>query len=685
MKSEEAVLSRPTATPIETVPRIYTVVSNRVFLLLSITTLALIVRLYGISLYPFEGDEYNSIAEALDFNRNWNSFVYSSITHFWIGFGRSELWLRLPAVIFGVAAVVVLFRIGERLGGPRCAIACGLLAAVAPYSVYHSQEMRFYSLLIFVSSIFLLANISQIESAKSLRGYLKIAAAGVVLLFSHFLGILVICAQAIANAFAHPRVPRWVRVSMLSAFVLLILLPLVPFVQRQLWAFYAAHGSVTDWSLPVTRVALPISIAKLAFTFYAFVFGYHVYPLKLWLVVPGGLLFAFLALAGAVKLWKTPWRVLPLTYLLAMVAVFFVLNSVGGSVSSVIGPRHVAFAFPVFLAVVALGMTALPVKAFKPVLAFAVLVCALSLAMGWQKDWSSGSTPDYREAAAFADKWNTANTAFVGTGRSESPFDSYFSTSLKRGDWYEYLRTNSISPLLANERIIVVSNEWMDDRRHAIEKFLRRLENDYTCVDGRVDYPLFEYVFDRKSATNLAPPAVEEVTPPFSIYGLEFQDLKLPKSITGKGVTVKVVGAAQLPNSTGEATVAFPAPQTAGKSRIVLFTNATFEREPAQGTTIAELTVKTKTGVVTRPLRLGSETAAWDQKCGAGAPCETVFNWQKRMAIAGRNGYRGVWRDFQAGIHAIAFDLEPQTQIEEISVRYVGESGHLYIWAIALV
>jgi hypothetical protein len=547
--------------------------------------------------------------------------------------------------------------------------------------------MRFYSLLIFVSSVFLLANISQIEgSAKNFRGYLKIAAAGVVLLFSHFLGILAICAQAIANAFAHPRVPRWMRVSMLSAFAFLILLPLVPFVQTRLWAFYAAHGAVTDFSVPVTRFALPISIAKLAFTFYAFVFGYHVYPLKLWLVIPGGLLFAFLALAGAMKLWKSPWRVLPLTYLLAMVAVFFVLNAVGGSVSSVIGPRHVAFAFPVFLVVIALGLAALPAKAFKPVLGAALLVCALSLAMGWQKDWSAGSTPDYREAAMFADQWNTPNTAFVGTGRSNAPFDSYFSASLKRGDWYEYLRTNSISPLLANQRIIVVSNEWMDDRRHAIEKFMRRLENDYTCVDGRVDYPLFEYVFDRKtSASNVPPPVVEQLTQPFSIYGLEFQDLKLPKSITGKGVTIKVIGAAQVPNNAGEATLAFPAPQTPGKSRIVLFTNATFEREPAEGSTIAELTVKTKKGLVTRPLRLGNETAEWDQRCGAGAPCETVFSWRKRMAIAGRNGYRGVWRDFEAGIHAIAFDLEPQTEIEGISVRYVGESGHLYIWAIALV
>src|SRR6266571_9535760 len=76
---------------------------RRTYILLSIVGLALVLRLYGISLYPLEGDEYNSIAGARDINLNWNSIGYAVLTHFWIRLGDSEFWLRLPAAIFGIA------------------------------------------------------------------------------------------------------------------------------------------------------------------------------------------------------------------------------------------------------------------------------------------------------------------------------------------------------------------------------------------------------------------------------------------------------------------------------------------------------------------------------------------------------------------------------------------------------
>src|SRR5258708_38390286 len=111
---------------------------RRTYLLLLIVGLALVLRLYGISLYPMEGDEYNSIAGARDINLNWNSIGYAVLTRFWIRLGDSELWLRLPAAIFGIATVPILFKIGEKLGGWRSGVACGLLAATSPFNLYHS-------------------------------------------------------------------------------------------------------------------------------------------------------------------------------------------------------------------------------------------------------------------------------------------------------------------------------------------------------------------------------------------------------------------------------------------------------------------------------------------------------------------------------------------------------------------
>jgi hypothetical protein len=55
------------------------------------------------------------------------------------------------------------------------------------------------------------------------------------------------------------------------------------------------------------------------------------------------------------------------------------------------------------------------------------------------------------------------------------------------------------------------------------------------------------------------------------------------------------------------------------------------------------------------------------------------------MAMVGQNSYPGAWRDFQAGMHAVALGLPTNVRVQKVSVRYLAGSGHLYLWAIALV
>ena len=59
--------------------------------------------------------------------------------------GTSEVALRLPSALFGIALVPVAFAIGRRLGGQRAAVALAALVAVHPLLVYYSQEARGYA------------------------------------------------------------------------------------------------------------------------------------------------------------------------------------------------------------------------------------------------------------------------------------------------------------------------------------------------------------------------------------------------------------------------------------------------------------------------------------------------------------------------------------------------------------
>ena len=660
---------------------------RRVYFLLSIAGLALVLRLYGISLYTLEFDEYGSIWEARSVGSNWNSIVYSSLMHFWIRLGNSELWLRLPSVIFGIVTVLILFKIGEMLGGWRTGVAAGLLAATAPFNIHHSQEVRFYSLFMCASAAFMLATISYVASRRAIRDRLPVLLAGLMLLISHFLGLLGLYAQGAAAMVA---VHKRLRTRTVLTFVLLPLLmfalPFIPVFRSGLFHIYQVYGNAVNQSLLATPLSI-INFAKIAFAGFIFVFGYHMYPLRLIPVIAGLSLSGFLLVRGALRLWKQrQWRVLPFTYLLTIFGVFIALDSVGGRLATGVSPRHVAFAWPAFVVLVALGLSSSTRTTFCVLLVAVLGINALSLWFGWQRDWSYGAAPDYRRAAQYALGWMEKDTALVPDGWSQAPIDFYFPKGVPQVNSAAYLRGRDSNPLPAYQRLIFITDTWRPDFRRRSDQLMEKLRDGFTCIDGRVDYPLFEYVLERKSLTpgsGSAPPA--QVRQPLSVYGQEFQDLHLPAAVEAKKIPLQVIGAYGLPDLEGRSSLTIQLSQPTRAGRLVLLTNVVPLDQLQPGQQIGEVIVGNTIGTSeTFPLRLGEETDLWDRQCQATANCETVYRWHKRVAIVGQNAFPGAWRDFQAGLHGVALDLPPGTEVNTLTLRYVAGSGHLYIWGIAL-
>src|SRR5260370_17191250 len=349
--------------------------------------------------------------------------------HFWIRLGSSELWLRLPSAIFGTATVAILFKIGEKLGGWRTGVVAALLAATSPFSIYHSQEVLFYYLFIFASAAFLLATIHYVESRRTPRTRVAVLLTGVVLVFSHFLGVLALYAQVTAAVFAAKS--RWSRAT-LSLFmfglpVFLCGLLLAPFVRHGLWRLYSNYGNAPSSIEPVMTPVSIVNLAKTAFAGFSFVFGYHVYPLRLFLVVTGLGLAGFLLVEGANRLWKeTRWGILPFAYLFVLLGVYVVLDSVGGRVAAGVSPRHVAFVWPAFLLLTAIGVTSFKKPVLIVLAAAALTVNAASIWSGWQKDWIYGTRVDYRSAADQTSRWIGKDTALIHDGRSSDAINFYF-------------------------------------------------------------------------------------------------------------------------------------------------------------------------------------------------------------------------------------------------------------------
>ena len=80
--------------------------------------------------------------------------LYYYLLHFYMPLaGASELSVRFFSVFPGVATVALLYLIGKRLFNPRVGLMAAAFAAIAPFDIYYSQEIRMYALAIFLTTL----------------------------------------------------------------------------------------------------------------------------------------------------------------------------------------------------------------------------------------------------------------------------------------------------------------------------------------------------------------------------------------------------------------------------------------------------------------------------------------------------------------------------------------------------
>jgi mannosyltransferase len=72
---------------------------------------------------------------------------YYVLLHLWTGLaGSSDFAVAFPSVFFGLLLVVLAFRLGRRVYGPRVGLLAAVLVAISPYNLWYSQEVRMYTL-----------------------------------------------------------------------------------------------------------------------------------------------------------------------------------------------------------------------------------------------------------------------------------------------------------------------------------------------------------------------------------------------------------------------------------------------------------------------------------------------------------------------------------------------------------
>jgi 4-amino-4-deoxy-L-arabinose transferase-like glycosyltransferase len=126
----------------------------------------------------------------------------------WLHLGQIEAWVRLPAAIFGIASIPLIYLVGRKLVGERPALASAAILAFSPTHVYYSQEARSYTMTIFlvlVSSWFFVRAVEQNRE----RDWALWTLFGVLAVYSHYFAALVLVAQACSLFFRKKPTPWW--------------------------------------------------------------------------------------------------------------------------------------------------------------------------------------------------------------------------------------------------------------------------------------------------------------------------------------------------------------------------------------------------------------------------------------------------------------------------------------------
>jgi len=241
-------------------------------LLALILLLGAVLRLFRLSSQSFWWDEvYSASLSAQDLGTVLPRFgqtpaFYHVLLHFWQYLGRGDGTIRLLSVLFGVATLWVVYRLGRELLDSTQGLMCAFLIAVSPFHIWYSQEARMYSLLILLCTAATLFFVRFLKQSPGWPGlwWALMTALG---LYTHYYALFVLGFQLLFLIIYRRRYRSlWPRVFWaLLAVVLLVVPILLLFFPGGRYAMVCAEGAgrnpLRPFSVPYTFFALSLGFS----------------------------------------------------------------------------------------------------------------------------------------------------------------------------------------------------------------------------------------------------------------------------------------------------------------------------------------------------------------------------------------------------------------------------------------
>jgi 4-amino-4-deoxy-L-arabinose transferase-like glycosyltransferase len=275
--------------------------------------------------------------------------LYYLLLHGWMSvFGTSAVAVRALSGVFSVLALPLAWWLGRRLGGPRVATALVLLLATSPFAVRYASETRMYSLVVLLV-LLLAAALDRAVRRPGPGSVLAVAVAGAALLLTHYWAAYLLAVVGLV-ALVGLRRHRAPALRVLTGLVIagVLFLPWLPTLRWQ-----TAHTG-TPWAAVggLTSITVALGGWQGGGAAVAILLGYA-------LVVMAALALLTVPVGGVVRLGVSRDRERWLL-LVGWLGTLVVAGLASLLTSSGVSARYSSVAFPVFLALVAVGIAALP-------------------------------------------------------------------------------------------------------------------------------------------------------------------------------------------------------------------------------------------------------------------------------------------------------------------------------------
>ena len=173
-------------------------------ILLALTALAAFLRLHQLGGHGLWLDEACSVLYAhlpaatfwrLMWKQEGNMVLYYLLLRAWVHVGDTEFLLRFPSVIFSVASIPMIYRLGRDLFSKTTGLIAAALLSMHWFHIFFSQDARSYTLLIFLLlvSSWLFWHFAESPERKLYRYSYPVVSA--LAMYAHIFAILVVAAQ----------------------------------------------------------------------------------------------------------------------------------------------------------------------------------------------------------------------------------------------------------------------------------------------------------------------------------------------------------------------------------------------------------------------------------------------------------------------------------------------------------